>query len=235
MAVSRDDVADSRAFAKGYGIRYPLLSDTAGALSRALVGIDEGDLSIPGVVILSRDGSVVFRQVAGGKDDRLTTEQVLAAADRTLGTRGPEAEKTLQPIDRAQLRFETGAGQIRIDDRWRATGGSRFTVHVPLARYLIAGLGLTSEYREAPLSLLGTVGVRLPIFHDIAAIQLSAETGLPISAPGVYAGVRLGMWFAWTPRWAVHVDGSFGANDAGAEDQLPAWSLTFGVSRLLDR
>lgn len=234
-AVSRDDVDDSRGFARDYGIQYPLISDTSGDISRALVGIDVHDHSIPGVVVIRKDGSIVFRQIAKSKDDRLTATQVLDAVDRALDTRGVAAPTSKHAIDRAQLRLETGAGQIRIADRWQATGVSLLTTHVPVTRYVIAGAGLASEYREAGLSLHSSLGLRLPLWNDIAAIQLSAEAGLPISAPGVYAGLRLGMWFAWTPRWAVHLDAATGAHDAGAQDQVPAWSTTFGVSRLLGR
>lgn len=112
---------------------------------------------------------------------------------------------------------------------------SRLGITVPLSRFLIGGAAIAGEYREAPLSFQGSLGVRLPLFANIAALQLTAEAGLPLSAPGVYAGARLGLWFAWTPRWAVSVDGAFGAHDAGAADPLPSWAITLGVARLLGR
>ncbi len=233
--MSRDEVDDSRSFARDYGIAFPLISDTKGDISRAFVGIDVNDHSIPGIVVIRRDGAVVFRQVAKTKDDRLTARQVLDAIDRSLGTTGELVETRHPALERAQLRVETGGGQIKTADRWQATGVSKLGIVVPLNRYLIAGAGLASEYRDARLSLQGSLGVRRPIFADIAAIQLSAEAGLPISAPGVYAGVRLGMWFAWTPRWAVSVDGTFGVHGAGADDQRPGWAASVGLSRLLGR
>jgi hypothetical protein len=213
-----------------------LISDADGAISRALIGIDANDVSIPGIVILNREGRVVFRQVARGKDDRLSATQVLAAADAHLGTRGPEITRPPTALDRPQLRLEAGAGRIREGDRWQATGVAALTVHVPLTRYLIAGTGFATEAREATASLLGSLGLRLPILGDIAAVQLSAVTGLPISAPGIYAGAQLGIWFAWTPRWALHLDLGAGAHDTGSPvDQRPAWFATFGFSRLLAR
>lgn len=233
--MSRDDVDDSTSFAKGYGIEFPLISDKTGDISRAFVGIDVNDHSIPGIVVIRRDGAIVFRQIAKTKDDRLSARQVLEAVDRTLGTTGELAETRYPALERAHLRLETGAGQIRIADAWKPTGVARLGITVPLQRYLVAGTAIASEYREGALSLQGSIGVRLPIFADIAALQLSGETGLPISAPGVYVGGRLGIWFAWTPRWAISIDGAFGVNDAGADDALPSWSLSFGVARLLGR
>lgn len=233
--MSRDETSDSRSFARDYGIEFPLISDLDGSISKALVGIDDQDHTIPGIVVIRRDGAIAFRQIATSKDDRLTARALLEALDRTLGTTGELARTRHPALERAQLRLETGAGQLRVGDRWRATGVSRLGILVPLHRYLFAGAALASEYREAPLSLQGSIGVRVPILAEIAALQLSGETGLPISAPGVYAGARLGLWFAWTPRWAVNLDGSFGVHDAGGADSLPAWSASVGVSRLLGR
>lgn len=235
VAVSRDEVSDSRSFARDYGIEFPLLSDLDGSISKALVGIDDQDHSIPGVVVIRRDGAIAFRQIATSKDDRLTARELLEAVDRSLGTSGELARTRHPALERAQLRLETGLGQVRDADRWQVTGVSKLGLTVPLTRYLIAGTGLASEYRDARLSLQGSLGVRRPILADIAAIQLSAEAGLPIRAPGVYAGVRLGIWFAWTPRWTVSLDGAFGVHDAGAEDQRPGWTITAGVARLLGR
>jgi hypothetical protein len=186
-------------------------------------------------VIIRRDGTVVFREVATSKADRLTALQILAAADANLGTRGQDPEPTLPALARTQLRLEIGAGQIRVDDRWEATGVASLTVNVPLTRYLVAGTGVATELREAHASLHASLGVRLPLLSDIGAIQLSAVTGLPLSAPGVYAGLQLGAWFAWTPRWAVHLDIAGGTQDAGSVDQVPNWFVTAGVSRLLGR
>ncbi len=200
-----------------------------------MTGLDDNDISIPGVVVIRRDGTVVFRQVATSKDDRITAAQVLAAADANLGTRGVEAARTVPALARAQLRFEAGAGQIRVADTWKSTGVASLTVHVPLTRYVIAGTGVATASNEAHATLVSSLGLRLPILGDIGAIQLSAVAGLPIEAPGVYTGVQLGMWFAWTPRWAVHADVAAGTHDTGSVDPRPAWFATFGVSRLLGR
>src|SRR5689334_19488507 len=84
-AISVDAPRDSRSFADAYGIHYPLLSDEGGAVSRAYVGLEETDNSVPGVVVIRRDGHIAYRQIAAGADDRLTAADVLAIVDRTLG------------------------------------------------------------------------------------------------------------------------------------------------------
>lgn len=184
-------------------------------------------------MIVSRDGRVVFRQVARGKDDRLTATELLAAADASLGTRGPAIAAPRTTLERTQLLLAVGAGQRREGDRWRATGVITAGVQVPLTRYLIAGTGLASEPHES--RLVGSLGVRLPMLGDLGAFQLSAVAGLPLRAPGVYTGLQLGAWFAWTPRWAIALDVSAGARDTGSPvDQQPAWFATAGISRLLE-
>src|SRR5512138_3080029 len=72
LAISVDAPADSRRLADAYGIAYPLLSDAGGAVSRAYVGVEEADNSVPGVVVIGRDGRIVYRQIAAAADDRLS-------------------------------------------------------------------------------------------------------------------------------------------------------------------
>jgi len=84
-----DSPEDSRAFARDYEIAFPLLSDADGAVSRQYTGVTSDDNTLPGVVIV-RDGQIAFRQLATAKDDRLSTTDLLATLDRTLGTHGPD-------------------------------------------------------------------------------------------------------------------------------------------------
>ncbi len=233
VAVSRDDTSDSRSFARDYGIDYPLISDRDGSISRALVGIDTNDHSIPGVVVIRRDGAIAFRQIASSKDDRLTARELLEAIDRSLGTAGELVDNMQPAFYRAQLRGEVGGARIRVGGQWDTTLITQVSISVPLNRYLIAGTGLATS--DTTASLRGSLGVRLPLVADIAALQLSAETGLPITAPGIYAGIRGGLWYAHTPRWAFNLEAAIGVYDAGAGDQQPGWATTFGVARLLGR
>jgi hypothetical protein len=233
-AVSTDDPDDSRDFAKRYGIEFPLISDVGGEISKAFVGIDTADVTIPGVVVIKRDGSIVFRQVATSKDDRLTAKQLLDAVDRTLGTKGSYVESFRPALARMQLRSEVGVGQIRYPATSFTGFASNGSVVVPLNRYLIAGAGIRAV--DVNMNLSGSLGLRVPFLHDIAALELSAESGLPVLGEvGVYAGVRAGLWYASSPRFAFTLAATFGAYDAGAVEQLPGWTATFGVALLLDR
>jgi hypothetical protein len=232
MAISRDEPGASSSFARAYGIAYPLLSDGTGAVSRAYTGVDDNDHTVPGVVIVRHDGKVVFRQVAETKDDRLSPRQILAAADRALGTsetavRGQHAIEPATPaIDRVQLRVD--AGGAFADER--AAVAVAAGVHVPIARYVVVGLEARAEIRDTARTLAGgALGVRLPIYGDIAALQLTGMLGLSLADTELYAGARAGIWFAWTPRWAIQLEGGLLAEPA--TDVL----VTFGVSRLFGR
>ena len=73
--ISTDPTEASARFAEKYAIDFPLLADVDGAVSKQYVGVNFDDTTIPGVVLIKRDGTIGFRQVAGAKDDRLTTPQ----------------------------------------------------------------------------------------------------------------------------------------------------------------
>lgn len=232
--MSTDEPDDSREFAKRYGIDFPLISDVGGEISKSFVGIDTADVTIPGVVVIKRDGTIVFRQVATSKDDRLTAKQLLDAVDRSLGTKGSYVEIFRPALTRMQLRSEMGVGQIRYPATSYTGIAGNGSIVVPLNRYLIAGTAIAAI--DVNMSVRGSLGLRLPFLHDIAALELSAESGLPVLGEvGVYAGVRAGLWYASSPRFAYTLAATFGAYDAGAVEQLPGWTATFGVAYLLDR
>lgn len=234
--MSRDEVADSREFARRYGIEFPLISDIDGEISRALVGIDRNDHAIPGVVVIRRDGTIVFRQIAHTKDDRLTARALLAEVDRVLGTSGEQVDTRTPSLDRIQLRADAGAGQLRTADGWLFGMVGGYSLHVPLDRHVISGVGLRQATSASPLlSIVGSIGLRFPWLGDLAALEVAGEAGLPIRTTDVYAGVRVGLSFAWTPRWGFGLSGTLGAYAAGADDPLPGWSLGGWVTRFLGR
>ena len=226
LAVSRDESTESRPFARKYGIAYPLLADPTGAVSRAYTGVDDLDHTVPGVVVIRRDGKIVYRQVASTKDDRVTATEILATADRTLGTSGIAFRPATPAIDRVQLRLEVGTAAIDREPRLVIAAGT----YVPFARYFVGGAEVRQSIRDTARFVLdGSLGVRLPIYGDIGAIQLTGMVGTSLFE-GVYAGGRLGLWFAYTPRWALHADVGAAAN-AGSTELF----ATFGVSRLFGR
>jgi hypothetical protein len=187
-------------------------------VSRAYTGIDGADNTIPGIVVIRKDGTIAFRQIANEKDDRLDSAQLLAVVDRTLGTRGTAARGGYAAISRMQLGLESGAA---FGEDVRAFGASvRFAM--PLGRLAIAGA-------RAGYSTLSTIdsgvfaGLRIPILADTAAIQLTAIGGLAKTTP--YAAGQAGVWLAWTPTWGIHLDG-------GLTTERTV-TITLGVSRLI--
>jgi len=181
------------------------------------------------VVVIRRDGEIVFRQIATAKDDRLTAAEVVAVVDRTLAVVGPAVAEDYAAIDRIQLRVEAGAAALRTEATYRATGFGALAVVVPIKRYLLAGAAARLEARERIFQLDGLVGARLPILGDIGAIQLAGVVGAPLAnADGPYFGARVGVWYAATPSWALQLD--LGAGTWTDDRELFA---TFGIARLL--
>ncbi|MDB4961205.1 MAG: AhpC/TSA family [Myxococcales bacterium] len=235
LAISVDEPAASRSFAGSYGITYPLLSDLEGTVSRAYVGVDGSDTSIPGIVVIRRDGQIVFRQIASGKDDRLTAAQLLAEIDRTLGvTAGaPGASAGYPVLERLQLRVELGGGQVELDD-WRATVVAAASAQIPIGRHLLVGPMIRYEPLLAPLDLDLAVTLRAPILADAAAVQLTLLGGYTAIADDLApttwnAGVRGGVWVALDPSWALSLDAGIMTHDG-----TPDLAVMFGVSRLIE-
>lgn len=187
-------------------------------MSRAYTGIDGADNTIPGIVVIRRDGSIAFRQIAKEKDDRLDSAHLLAIVDRTLGTSGKGASGGYAVLSRLQLGIETSAGYG--DDRYTFGAAARFAV--PLGRLAFAGL--RAGYHTAhDVDASAIAGLRLPMFGDTSAIQLAAIGGFAKTTP--YVGGQLGLWLAWTPTWGIHLD-------AGATTEREV-TITLGLSRLI--
>jgi hypothetical protein len=214
LAISVDEPDESRKFKRDYGMAFPLLFDAGAAASRAYVGVNYDDTSIPGIVIVRRDGTIAFRQIATSKDDRLSSAQVLAEVDRTLGTTGTAAADVgYAALDRTQLRIEAGGGSAGFHGAAAAL--------VPLNRYVLVGPWLGSDPR---FEIDGALALRVPFLADTAAVEVIGTIGSTLLRDG-NAGVRAGVWLAWTPKWAFHLDG-------GYTDDRHAFA-TVGISRLL--
>jgi len=224
-----DSPEDSRAFAREYGIEFPLLADEDGAVSRAYAGVTSDDNALPGVTIIRPDGHIVFRQVASAKDDRLSSAQLLAAIDRWLGTTGPAAEVSgFAALDRAQVRFDAGGGAVH-DGAWRGTADGAISAIVPIGRHLLVGPRLGFEPRDAPLSLDGELVLREPIFGAAGALELALVAGYtPWAAQGGDVGGLAGIWFALSPAWSLQLQGGFEEHGA-----TQAVFVTAGVARLI--
>ena len=238
LAISLDEPAASRSFASSYGIAYSLLTDPDGTTSRAYVGLDATDTTIPGIVVIRRDGQIVFRQIATAKDDRLTAAQLLATLDRTLGTGdgAPAARTGYAVLDRLQLRVALGGGRA---ERTSSSGEVPIAVAsasalVPLGRRFLIGPAIRVEPLDAPLDLDLAVVMRFPILADAAALELTALGGYtPWGATDWNAGIRGGAWVALNPWWAMQLEAGVSAHRLGGESTVD-WTITLGVSRLIE-
>ena len=193
-------------------------------MSRAYTGIDGADNTIPGIVLIRRDGSIAYRMISEEKDDRLDSAQLLAIADRTLGTSGTSASGGYAALSRWQLGIESS---IAIGDGATAYGAkARFAF--PLVRTGLAGLHVGYDTTGTIESAV-FAAFRVPLFADAAAIQLTALGGLHDTT--LYGGARLGVWLAWTPAWAVQLDAGGTLETGSSKDR--ALTFTLGVSRLI--
>jgi hypothetical protein len=233
LAISGDAPADSREFARDYGIGFPLLSDPDGAVSRVYTGITSDANTLPGITVIDPAGRIVFRQVASAKDDRMTANDLIATIDRTLGTKGPAvASSGYASIDRAQLRIEAGGGGQRTASDTRATAHGAIAALLPLSRYVLIGPWLGFEPREAPVDVDGAIVLRAPIFANAGALELGVASGYtPWRASGWNIAARAGIWFAVSPAWSIQLDAGIAAHRIG--NATTDVFATIGVARLI--
>lgn len=230
MGISVDSPEDSRSFAGGYGIEFPLLSDESGDVSRAYVGVDGADVSVPGIVVIRRDGRIVFRQIATGRDDRLTAAQLVATLDRTLGTgaNAPRAARGYAVLERLQVAADLSAGAARDGGDWDATVVGSASVLLPLGRYF--AVGPWGRVTSDSLDVNAMLALRAPILAETGAFELGVGGGYTVmGATGPNLATRAGVWVALTPRWALHVNATAGVHDDGRLDLVGG----VGFSRLV--
>jgi hypothetical protein len=202
-------------------------------VSKQFVGVDDADNTVPGIVMISRLNQIVYRQVASSKDDRPMTSELLALADRWLGTRGPSARGGYAVLERLHLRLDAGAGVIETGDGYRPTAQATVSALIPLGRHAALGAAIASEPREANLELDGVAALRLPFWEDRAAVELAVLGGWSVlGTTGPNVQVRTGVWVALTPTWALQIDATGGAHDLDGDTRLGA-AATFGVSRMI--
>ena len=231
LAISEDTPAESAAFARDYGLGFPLLSDHDSKVSRVYAGVSSDSYTLPGITIIRGDGRIAFRQVASAKDDRMSAQELIATLDRTLGTTGPAfSPDGYAALDRLQVRGDVGGGVV-VHDR-RGTSGSgvaAVSALSPLGHHWLAGARASSEPREAPLSFDGVIAGRLPVFGTAGAIELGAIAGWTgRGSTGVEEGGFADFWFALTPRFALQAGVTVVVHDAVTEA-----FVTLGAAKLL--
>jgi len=231
LAISEDSPADSAAFAKDYGIQFPLLSDEAGRIARLYAGMSSDHNALPGITIIDASGRIAFRQIASTKDDRMTAAELISTLDRTLGTRGGAvADDGYAANERTQLRLDAGGGVIG----GLGTASASLTGLFPLGRYLVVGPRIATEPRAAPLSLDVAAMLRAPIWANAGAIELGAIGGWSPwgTAGGGEVGALADLWFAWSPTWAIQLGVAYTAHHLGEDGVVHQLVGTLGVGRL---
>ena len=234
LAISEDPSADSLAFARREGLAFPLLADIEGTVARQYTGLTSDRAARPGVVIIARDGRVVFRKLGESKADRMSAAEVLAALDASLGTSGPTVGATdYPPLARLQLRLAAGGGVVR---ERHGTAAAQLELLAPLGRHVLVGPTVAFEPRDAPLDVNATLLLRAPIWNELGAIELGATGGwTAISSREAdarwNAGARAGLWFALSPAFSVQLGATVTTHGGDATAAL----ITFGVARLFQR
>lgn len=228
-----DEPEYSRSFARDLGIEFPLLSDVDGAISRIYAGITSDARALPGVTMIRPDGRIAFRQAASAKDDLMPPAELIATADRTLGTTGRAAAADgFAAGDRLQFRVDAGAGASR-DGGWRGTGVGVLSGLAPLGRHLLIGPRITFEARDAPVSFDGLVMLRAPIFGPTGALELGVTGGYtPWGSTGANLGATADVWFAPSPSFALQLGVTYVDHDLGGTPVHQVFA-TFGFAQLI--
>ncbi len=251
IAISVDTVAQSQAMAAKIGVRFPVLFDDHAKVAGTLVGIDDADLAIPGVVVVARGGAIVFRQIASSKDDRLSTAALLAIVDdKIIGRSGAIAvDDSFAAIRRMQLSFDAAVGagsKTTTTSAATATLATDVTVALgyPVARNMLIGGELRGATNIIVSNPTATVSVgakatlRLPFWHDLGALHLSISGGPELFAPqansAFYTALTTQAWFAVRPQWALQVGLGITSHWRGGEtsDAIHAGMVTLGFAHL---
>lgn len=251
IAISVDTVAQSQAMAAKVGVRFPVLFDDNAKVAGTLVGIDDAELAIPGVVVVARGGAIVFRQIANSKDDRISTADLLAVIDdKIVGHKGIIAvDDSFAAIRRYQLSVEAGIGvgsKVTTASERTATLATGATVGlaVPVARNLLLGAQLRgaanviSSNTTATVSLGARATLRLPFWHDLGAWHLSVSGGPELFAPQAnskfYTAAQVQAWFAVQPSLAIQLGVDLTSHWRGFDtsDAIHAGVFTVGFAHL---
>ena len=180
---------------------------------------------MPGIIVVGRDGRIVYRQVATAKDDRLSTLALVAALDRTLGTHGRAAVR-VTPLSRTQLRAELG-GELDLDRHLH--GVAELGLLVPVGDHLVVGPWIAVDTRADHADAAVAALLRAPLFGDAAAFELGGIAGYATGTDGATITARADLWFATSPTLAFDVAAGF-----ELRSDVRDASVTIGVSRLLE-
>ncbi|MBK8264543.1 MAG: peroxiredoxin family protein [Nannocystis sp.] len=80
VGISADPPEDSKKFAAKLGIEFPLVQDVGLGIARAY-GVVDGEVAIPAVFVISREGVIVWQYIGERSSDRPTSALVLEQID----------------------------------------------------------------------------------------------------------------------------------------------------------
>ena len=90
LTLSVDAQDDARRLAKGEGLDFPILCDTkreviaAYGLRHEAGGLDGGDIPIPALLLIDKDGRILARHVSERAQDRWAPRRILATVRQAI-------------------------------------------------------------------------------------------------------------------------------------------------------
>ena len=87
VAISADDIDESKRFAKEGRLSFPLLSDSNLLVAEAYgVAMKGDDIAIPATIVISPAGVITYKKVGETQIDRADVDVVLAEVDKLLAS-----------------------------------------------------------------------------------------------------------------------------------------------------
>jgi hypothetical protein len=136
----------------------------------------------------------------------MSSAELVATLDRTLGTSGPATvQDGFAALDRAQVRIDAGGGITHGGDTV-ATASGAGSLLLPIGRHVLIGPRAWWDVRAGAIAVGGIALVRKPIFGEVGALELGVSAGwtlYPIPRMGANVGGTADVWFSLSPRWSV--------------------------------
>jgi hypothetical protein len=243
IAISIDEIEKSREMAAKVGVKFAILQDKDAVVSRSLVGIDDADLPVPGVLLIARGGAIVFRQIATSKDDRLPTAELLRIIDHHIASGSQRSEsvridQSFAAINRWQLGIDLAVG---VGKPSQLASDMSIVAQMPLHRNVMIGAEINGTVRPlvgtGAASIGSGVTLRLPFWNDLAAAQLIGTAGIDVATISndskYFTKGRTQLWFAVRPNWAILLGLAFDVHYARRAVVSSDATLSIGITRLM--
>jgi len=219
VGISTDSRGDSRALAARLKLRFPLLEDGDGAVTRAYAGLEGDGGAISAVFLIGEDGVILFAKYAVWGADRVDARELLAVIDRARPSDSakPGVRGGYRPSERSQLQVTAGAS-VGFGG-WDGHNWGAMTVDLtrltPVGTSLMIGESVRGVFGKFPLLEVGTAVKLRHTFRDgLEEIYLTSLVGASIGlssdvAVGLHVGARLGSQAVILPSLAFTVQFGF--------------------------